>query len=103
MQESELMSQVGQRKQQQSELVNIVHQHYGDYVFDSPDAITTSESVYFPIKEGVLAGYWLDTDASDYPMLQGRAVATIENLYFFVFTPQQIQELVLDASADEEL
>ncbi|MBS3796147.1 MULTISPECIES: hypothetical protein [unclassified Pseudoalteromonas] len=102
MQESDLFSQLGQRKQQQSELVDTVNKHYGDYVFNSVGAVTTSESVYFPIKEGVLAGYWLDTDAADYQSLEGKTLSSIQDLYFFVFTPQQMQELILDGDEEEE-
>ncbi len=102
MEESDLMAQLGQRKQQQSDLVKTVHEHYGDYVFDSVGSVPTSESVYFPIKSGVLEGYWLDTDVGDYPNLVGKMLSTIDDLYFFVFTPQQMQDLVFNAEDDEE-
>ncbi|MEO2267564.1 hypothetical protein [Pseudoalteromonas pernae] len=102
MTESDLISQLGQRKQQQSDLVKTVHEHYGDYVFDSEGSLPTSESVYFPLKSGVLEGYWLDTDVGDYANLVGRTLASIDDLYFFVFTPQQMQDLVFNAEDDEE-
>ncbi|MFY8275546.1 hypothetical protein AAEU32_15605 [Pseudoalteromonas sp. SSDWG2] len=102
MPESNLITQLGQRKQQQSDLVKTVHEHYADYVFDSAGSVPTSESVYFPLKNGVLEGYWLDTDAGDYANLVGKALSSIDDLYFFVFTPEQMQELVFNADDDEE-
>jgi len=89
-----LITRLNTLQNQQEELTEKLFEHYDSYTFLHDNLIEHEGNLFFQIIEGILSGHCIEVDGDEYNFIIGNQVSDLNQLYFFIYTPENTPNIL---------